>query len=161
MDIIRLVAEAAPGGCRTSLPAPDPRGMSGPVPWPRVDRSMKLKLDWFLTGMALAIGLAWLMPDPGGKGGALHPELLNKAGVALIFFLNGLGLSFAALKAGTLRWPLHLLVQTSTFVLFPLLGLLALWAAGDHLPADLPPSRYKTRLPLAGQSRRCNRCARQ
>ena len=98
---------------------------------------MKLKLDWFLTGMALAIGLAWLMPDPGAKGGALHPELLNKAGVALIFFLNGLGLSFAALKAGTLRWPLHLLVQTSTFVLFPLLGLLALWTAGDHLPADL------------------------
>ena len=137
MDIIRLVAEAAPGGCRTSLPAPDPRGLSGPVPWPRVDRRMKLKLDWFLTGMALAIGLAWLMPDPGGKGGALHPELLNKAGVALIFFLNGLGLSFAALKAGTLRWPLHLLVQTSTFVLFPLLGLLALWAAGDHLPPDL------------------------
>ncbi len=35
------------------------------------------------------------------------------------------------------RWPLHLLVQTSTFVLFPLLGLLALWAAGDHLPPDL------------------------
>ena len=44
---------------------------------------MKLKLDWFLTGMALAIGLAWLLPDPGSKGGALHPELLNKAGVAL------------------------------------------------------------------------------
>jgi sodium/bile acid cotransporter 7 len=97
----------------------------------------KLKSEWFLAGMASAIFLAWLLPGPGAKGGSLHPELLNKAGVALIFFLNGLGLSFASLKAGTLRWPLHLLVQTSTFVLFPLLGLASLWALGDHLPADL------------------------
>jgi len=56
----------------------------------------------------------------------MHAEILNKAGVALIFFLHGAGLSFAALKAGTLRWPLHVVVQAGTFVLFPLLGL-ALW----------------------------------
>jgi sodium/bile acid cotransporter 7 len=85
---------------------------------------MKLKLDWFLLGMIAATFLAWLFPGPGSSGGWMHPELLTKAGIALIFFLHGVALSFAALRAGTLRWPLHLLVQTSTFLLFPLLGLL-------------------------------------
>ncbi len=51
---------------------------------------MKFKLDWFLKGMLVAVGLAFLWPAPGAHGGFLHPELLNKAGIALIFFLNGL-----------------------------------------------------------------------
>jgi len=84
---------------------------------------MRFKLDWFLPGMVLATLLAWLFPDPGAEGGWLHPELLTKLGIALIFFLHGVALSFASLKAGTLRWPLHLVVQTSTFLLFPLVGL--------------------------------------
>jgi solute carrier family 10 (sodium/bile acid cotransporter), member 7 len=83
----------------------------------------KKALDWFLLGMIAATLLAWLFPDPGAKGGALHPELLNKLGVALIFFLHGLLLSFAALRAGTLLWRLHLVVQLSTFALCPLIGL--------------------------------------
>lgn len=60
----------------------------------------------------------------------MHPELLTKAGVALIFFLHGLTLSFVALRAGALNWRLHLLVQSCTFLLFPLIGL-ALNAALD------------------------------
>ena len=84
---------------------------------------MKLKFDWFLTGMAAAVALAWLFPSPGAAGGWMYPEVLTKAGVALIFFLHGVALSFAAMKAGALRWPLHLLVQSGTFLLFPLLGL--------------------------------------
>ena len=91
---------------------------------------MKFKLDWFLIGMGAAVALAWLFPAPGGAGGWTHPELLTKAGIALIFFLHGLALSFAALKAGTLRWPLHLVVQLCTFVLFPLIGV-GLMAALD------------------------------
>lgn len=67
----------------------------------------------------------------------MHPELLTKAGVALIFFLHGVSLSFGALKAGTLRWPLHLLVQSSTFLLFPLLGLLINAAVGDAVSPEL------------------------
>ncbi|HWI55966.1 MAG TPA: bile acid:sodium symporter family protein [Bacillota bacterium] len=98
---------------------------------------MKVKLDGFLIGMAVAVGLAWLFPNPGAHGGALHPELLNKLGIALIFFLHGLALSFAALKAGTLRWPLHLVVQVCTFGLFPALGLLLLWLVGGQLAPDL------------------------
>ncbi len=98
---------------------------------------MRMKLDWFLLGMAAAVGLAVLFPGPGAQGGWLHPEVLNKVGIALIFFLHGASLPFAALKAGTLRWPLHLVVQSSTYLIFPLLGLLLLAVAGRWLPADL------------------------
>ena len=98
---------------------------------------MKLKFDWFLPGMVLATALAWLFPEPGAAGGWLHPELLTKAGIALIFFLHGVALSFAALKAGTLQWPLHLVVQTSTFLLFPLLGLALLQLLDGHVAPAL------------------------
>lgn len=98
---------------------------------------MKLTFDWFLWGMALAVGLAWLFPEPGARGGWMHPELLTKGGVALIFFLHGAALSFAALRAGTLRWPLHLVVQLCTFLFFPLLGLAILALVGDRLPEGL------------------------
>ncbi len=97
----------------------------------------KIKIDRFLLGMATAVGLAYLFPDPGARGGSLHPELLTKLGVALIFFLHGMSLSFEALKAGTLRWPLHLVVQGCTYLLFPLLGLTLLWLAGDRIAPHL------------------------
>lgn len=84
---------------------------------------MKFKPDWFLLGMVVATLLAWAFPGPGAAGGWMHPELLTKAGVALIFFLHGLALSFAALRAGALNWRLHAVVQGCTFLLFPLIGL--------------------------------------
>ena len=94
------------------------------------------RFDWFLPALAAAIALAWLFPGPGSEHGWLHPKLLNKAGVALIFFLHGAALTPAALRAGTLRWPLHLVVQLSTFLLFQLLGLLVLALAGDAIAPD-------------------------
>jgi solute carrier family 10 (sodium/bile acid cotransporter), member 7 len=104
---------------------------------PAAPSPMKFKVDWFLLGMVTATVLAWGFPAPGAAGGWLHPELLTKIGVALIFFLHGVALSFAALKAGTLRWPLHLVVQSSTFLLFPLLGLALNVALGEHVSPEL------------------------
>ncbi len=98
---------------------------------------MKFKIDGFMAGMVLAILLAWAFPNPGAAGGALHPEIVNKAGVALIFFLHGLALSFAALKAGTLQWRLHLVVQTCTFIFCPIIGIVLLRLTGSWISADL------------------------
>src|ERR1041384_58763 len=98
---------------------------------------MKFKPDWFLLGMVFATMLAWAFPGPGASGGWLHPELLTKAGVALIFFLHGLTLSFAALRAGALNWRLHLLVQGCTFLLFPLIGIALHAALGSRLAPEL------------------------
>jgi solute carrier family 10 (sodium/bile acid cotransporter), member 7 len=97
----------------------------------------KSRVDWFLLGMVAATLLAWLFPDPGAKGGVLHAEVLNELGVALIFFLHGLLLSFAALRAGALLWRLHLVVQLSTFAVCPLIGLAVLWLLGGTLDPSL------------------------
>lgn len=93
--------------------------------------------DWFLLGMVAAVALAWLWPEPGAQGGSLHPELVNKLGVSLIFFLHGLTLSFAALAAGTRKWKLHLVVQSCTFVAFPVLGLVLLLLTAGKVDQNL------------------------
>jgi solute carrier family 10 (sodium/bile acid cotransporter), member 7 len=98
---------------------------------------MKKRLDWFLIGMGAAVALAWLFPDPGAKGGSLHPELINKLGVSLIFCLHGLTLSFSSLAAGTRKWRLHLLVQLCTFLVFPLFGLLLLALTAGRVDDNL------------------------
>jgi len=98
---------------------------------------MRLKLDWFLIGMVVAVALAWVFPAAGAHGGALHPELVNKIGVALIFFLNGVSLSFVAMKAGASRWPVHIVVQATTFVIFPLAGLLLMTLPERWLAPEL------------------------
>jgi sodium/bile acid cotransporter 7 len=91
---------------------------------------MNMKPDWFLGGMFAAIVLAWVVPGPGAHGGWLHPEAMTKAGVAVVFFLHGVGLSFGALRAGVLNWRLHALVQTVTSLVFPVIGF-GLYAAFD------------------------------
>lgn len=98
---------------------------------------MRLKFDWFLTGMVVATGLAWLFPGPGAAGGWMQPELLTKGGVALIFFLHGLTLAFAALRAGALNWRLHLLIQVCTFILFPVIGIALQWALAGRVSQEL------------------------
>lgn len=98
---------------------------------------MKFKPDWFLLGMVLATALAWVFPEPGASGGWMHPELVTKGGVALIFFLHGLTLSFAALRAGALNWRLHALIQACTFLLFPLIGFVLMATLRGRLAPDL------------------------
>ena len=81
----------------------------------------RLAHDWFLLGMLCAVVLASLFPDVGRTGGLIHADQITDAGIALIFFLHGVGISFESLKAGLMRWPVHVAVQTFTFVVFPLL----------------------------------------
>lgn len=98
---------------------------------------MNFKFDWFLKGMVAVVVLAFVWPQPGAQGGFLHPDVLNKAGIALVFFLNGLGLSFASLREGIARWRVHVLIQTSTFLVFPLLGLGFLRLSDHWMSPDL------------------------
>ncbi len=98
---------------------------------------MKFKPDWFLIGMMFATFLAWVVPGPGAAGGWMHPGLLTKAGVALIFFLHGVALSFQALRDGAMNWRLHIFVQSCTYLIFPLLGLAINAALGSHIAPEL------------------------
>ena len=80
-------------------------------------------LDWFLLGLAGAVALAYLVPGVGSKASPVPWKLLTTTGVALIFFFYGLRLNLEKLKAGLRNWRLHTVVQLTTFVVFPLLGL--------------------------------------
>jgi sodium/bile acid cotransporter 7 len=93
--------------------------------------------DWFLLGMMAAVVVASLVPDVGRSEGLLRLGWITDAGVLVLFFLHGLGMSTDSLKQGASRWKLHLLVQLCTFVAFPLWW--AVWAKllGEHLPPDL------------------------
>lgn len=93
----------------------------------------KMKLDWFLIGMCVAIALAFLGPELGAGDGPLHLGLITGLGIAFIFFLHGAALSPAALRSAAANWRLHLLIQLTTFLLFPALGLLVYFG----LPAVL------------------------
>jgi sodium/bile acid cotransporter 7 len=81
----------------------------------------RLAGDGFLLGMLAAMLLASLFPHIGRAGGPLHTEVLSSVGIAIVFFLHGVGISFTHLKAGMQRWPVHLAVQALTFAVFPLL----------------------------------------
>ncbi|MGF1742762.1 bile acid:sodium symporter [Vibrio profundum] len=83
-----------------------------------------LQKEWFLAGMVLAIVFATLIPDVGKNNGTLHLNTLTSLGIALIFFLHGIGLSPKAIKSGISHWRLHLLIQSMTFILYPVLWLL-------------------------------------
>jgi len=87
--------------------------------------------------MVIAVILAWWFPAPGAEGGILQPELMTDLGVALIFFLHGISLSFSALRDGLLQWKQHLLVQSCVFLLFPLVGVALFWGLHGLLPEDL------------------------
>ncbi len=77
----------------------------------------------FLGG---AIALAFLTPQIGSSRETLSLHSAAYVGVLMIFFFYGLGMSIGQLWQGLANWRLHLLVQSSTFVFFPLITLAAL-----------------------------------
>ena len=78
-------------------------------------------VDEFLLGIALAVCLGYWWPEPGVATGPLSIGELTDYGVALIFFFYGLRLSPQKMRAGLSNWKVHVVIQLTTFVLFPLL----------------------------------------
>ena len=80
----------------------------------------KIVLSPFFFLMIGAIFLAWLYPPAGTRESLLHLPVIAGYGVSVIFFFYGAKLSPESLLNGLSKWRLHLMVQLSTFVLFPL-----------------------------------------
>jgi len=87
----------------------------------RIRRAMP---DWFTPALLLMIVLAWLYPGPGLASGSFSLKSLGNYGISVIFFLYGLRLSFFQMVKSVSHWRLHLVIQSVTFLLFPLLLLL-------------------------------------
>jgi len=78
--------------------------------------------DRFTCFLVLTVLLASFLPCQGTTAQVF--DWLTDVAIALLFFLHGAKLSREAVIAGMTHWRLHLTVLASTFVLFPLFGLL-------------------------------------
>jgi solute carrier family 10 (sodium/bile acid cotransporter), member 7 len=96
-----------------------------------------LTRHWFLLGLGGVALFAYLFPEVGARGGFLRSEITTKAAVAVVFLLQGLVITPAALRTGAMRWRLHLVLQVVIFVLFPLTVILLDAVGGGLLPPDL------------------------
>lgn len=94
----------------------------------------KAGIDWFTPALLLMILLGWLFPGPGMKTGMFSIKQMAGYGISVIFFLYGLRLSVRQLVNCAAQWKLHLLIQSVTFVIFPLLILVfrKFFAGGEY-----------------------------
>jgi sodium/bile acid cotransporter 7 len=79
----------------------------------------KVGLNAFFFLMIGTIFIAWLFPPLGVAESPLHLPAIAGYGVSVIFFFYGAKLSPENIVNGLSKWRLHLMVQLSTFVLFP------------------------------------------
>ncbi len=79
--------------------------------------------DGFIAGIILMILLAYLIPGIGGKDSFFDLNTIIHYGVMLLFFFYGLRLSPKDIANDLKNWRLHILIQSITFLVFPLLVL--------------------------------------
>jgi solute carrier family 10 (sodium/bile acid cotransporter), member 7 len=82
-----------------------------------------MKIDRFLLAIIIVIAISWFFPFWGSKESPLPVDIIGTIGISLIFFFYGLKLSPEKVKSGLKNWRLHILVQLSTFVFFPIIVL--------------------------------------
>lgn len=81
----------------------------------------RLLPDRFVLYLLLSVGLASLLP---ARGQPLHVlGWVTTLAIALLFFLHGARLSRDAIVAGVSHWRLHLSIFSTTFLVFPIMGL--------------------------------------
>ena len=93
-------------------------------------------LDPFTLTLIAVVLLASFFPAEGDFVPVV--EGITTAAIALLFFMHGAKLSREAIIAGGSHWRLHLWVMCSTFILFPVLGVLFAWWA----PVNVDPMLY-------------------
>jgi sodium/bile acid cotransporter 7 len=85
---------------------------------------MNIKLDKFVLTILFVIVLAYFFPQWGTISSPIPINTVSTVGISLIFFFYGLKLSPTKIKEGLKNWKLHVLIQSTTFLFFPLIVLL-------------------------------------
>ena len=109
----------------------------------------RLRPDTFTLLLLATVALATLAPVRGEA--ARVAGWATTAAIALLFFLHGAKLSREAVLQGIGAWRLHLAVLASTFVLFPVLGVLVTLLPGPK-PEVAAGALYLCLLPSTVQS---------
>ncbi len=97
----------------------------------------RLRPDGFVLALAAVVIASTLIPCDGE--GALVFGALAKFAIASLFFLQGARLSRDAIINGLTHWRIHSVTASTTFVLFPAIGL----GLSALLPMLLPPVLWK------------------
>ncbi len=82
-----------------------------------------MKSDRFVLALFVAVAVAWLFPQPGSSQSPIPLNAICSGGIALIFFFYGVKLSPEKISAGLRNWKLHVVIQSATFIICPLLVL--------------------------------------
>jgi sodium/bile acid cotransporter 7 len=91
----------------------------------------KAGLNGFFFALIFMVLLAWFFPYHGTTQSPLPLGTITKYGVSVIFLIYGLRLSPEKLRTGLTNWKLHLLIQTTTFLVFPLFVLIFSFLLND------------------------------
>jgi sodium/bile acid cotransporter 7 len=94
----------------------------------------KLPVDSFLLLLIGTVALAWFLPAT-GKAAGVADASVNVA-VATLFFFYGARLSPAAIWSGLAHWRLQMMVLASTYLLFPIVGLVLHLVLRGHIAPD-------------------------
>lgn len=97
----------------------------------------KLNIDKFLLSILGVVVVAIVWPTPGVTGSFLHVEWVANYGISIVFFLYGLTLAPEKMRAGLVKWKVHIVVQVATFGLFPLVVLGFILLLGQYMPPDV------------------------
>ncbi|MGV8997521.1 MAG: bile acid:sodium symporter family protein [Parvibaculaceae bacterium] len=97
----------------------------------------KLNIDRFLQLILVVVIAAIVYPAAGATGSILHVEYVAGYGISIVFFLYGLTLAPEKMRAGLVKWRVHIVVQLATFVLFPLVVLVLIVATRGYLPDEV------------------------
>ncbi len=81
----------------------------------------KFGIDGFLIGIICMVLLGYFFPGPGVAQTPVSLEEIAGYGVSIIFLFYGIKISPKQMKAGLVNWKMHLLIQATTFLFFPLL----------------------------------------
>ncbi len=93
-------------------------------------------MNKFVLSLFAAVFLAWLYPPPGAAGGTFSLSSLAHWGISAIFFFYGLRLDGKRIRSGLANMRLHIVTQSATFLVFPLLVLGVVRLTGRIDPAD-------------------------
>lgn len=97
----------------------------------------RLLPDRFVTLMIVSALLGFLLPGLGASDGPLNLGLVTKLGISLVFFLHGANLAPENLIEGVKNWRAHVLIQATTFLVFPIFGLILFFGLSGILPESL------------------------
>jgi sodium/bile acid cotransporter 7 len=91
--------------------------------------------DPFVLALLATVAVAFVLPARGQFSTLV--DTIATAAIVLLFFLHGVRMPRDSVIAGVANWRLHSLVLSSTFVVFPLLGLALFAVARPLLPDPL------------------------